>query len=96
MHMTEKMSIKEAVEKFLDQEAKIIEQLNCFDLRQGKRWCLHCEKYFEVKDIKVQIEMYDRPKNKVYAVWLACPNGKCNGSPIDWLQEKEGLKYEKK
>lgn len=96
MKMSEKMSIKEAIKKYPEIEKEVLEQLNFFDLRQGKRWCLHCESVIEVKNIKIEIELYERPKNKISFVWLSCPNGNCNGSPVDWFEEKEGVRYAQK
>lgn len=88
MKITEKMSIKEAIEKYPRIEKEVLEQLNVFDLRQGKRWCLHCEDSFMVKDIKIQLHLRERPKNVISDIWLSCPNGDCTGSPIDWYVER--------
>jgi hypothetical protein len=96
MIMTKKVRLNELIIKDNPSIIKSLnDELKALNLLKGRRWCLHCEEWFNVKDIMVQFRLYERPKGKIAERYLSCPNGDCDGSPFDWFTEKEEREYRK-
>lgn len=90
MFQSKKMSIDEGCKLYPAGSEEIKDEMKAWGFDEEKElFCLHCEDIIKTKDIKVIFDMYERPYGKVAEYYLVCPNGECDGSPIDWSTKEE-------